>query len=179
MGILVAACIKYDDWLKDFSTWSIYLGLAMTVPWANRLRPTSKTDLVTQVQYTAINKSSAITELDIYAHGADTNVDFNADSIADILPKDDAQPLTPLAGVMDTDGYIVFNVCQLGKATGILAAVAQFTGVPVYANTGDFNSMLAIPNGMWIMTSPDGTFTQGTAPPAFPDPAGSTYLMSP
>jgi hypothetical protein len=134
-------------------------------------------DLVTRVG--KVCEPRTLQELVFYAHGVNGSFSIGTDMLGGIsTPKDEEARLgrlTPLwryFGGSVGRARLVLCICEAGKNTENLMAIAKAIGQPVFACTGEVRPTLGIGYGWWrgdiIMADPL-TQTTGTVS-AIPDP---------
>jgi len=122
-----------------------------------------------------------------FGHGSGGGFSIGKDAIAAVNPK--RGPLAGLARLAPhfaEGGAVCLYVCELGQRSNIVAAVAEFTGVPAYACKGSISPNIGfiLPTGggiegFWgpvVVAYPDGTIRsdEGLAYPDRRGPAGRT-----
>jgi hypothetical protein len=148
--------------IKVLSKSGDFTGFITGVLTFNELDAGSVPDMVNQV-ITKANKTK-IRRLDIFAHGTDTYFQIGDDVIHSFTPKLHMPVLGKLAGCFDKAGFLVLDVCEIGKCPSLLTEIARATGVPVYAFAGAFRPVLSkvtnVGNGPTVAAFPDGRFLQ-------------------
>jgi len=117
----------------------------------------SVADMVRKVRNKAMEKSTQIRRLDIFAHGTNTYISLGKDTIHSYTPNKHSAPLVQLKGVFSENGFVVLKVCEIGQAEELIVAIARAVGVPVFANKGGVSPNLNVGWGTWIVAKPDGT----------------------
>jgi hypothetical protein len=89
--------------------------------------------------------STKIRKLTICAHGFSdgSGFKFGRDTITVEHADRDVFPLIRLGPLFDKNGLIILSVCDAGKRTEIMTAIARTAGVPVYAYSEAMNPNLS------------------------------------
>lgn len=156
MGIDVVVVSKSESFdYTEFMTGLVRFG---------EIDATSVRNMVDQVISRAIQKSSQVRRLDIYAHGTANYFKVGKDVIHAWTPADKNPHLKTMArlkGIFSEDGYVVLNACEVGQSPSLIVHVAQAVGVKVYANTGDVSPNLGVGWGTMVIGYPNGAYARG------------------
>jgi hypothetical protein len=145
-----------DDDVPEFDATTFLTGLFSI----GELDVESVADMVNQALGRAKSK---IRKLSIFAHGTDTYFRVGKDVVHSATPKVHMPVFARLRSSFADQGFMVLNVCEIGKRDGLIVELAQTIGVPVYAFAGDYRPMLDKAMGLTgfgtpVAGYPDGTF---------------------
>lgn len=124
---------------------------------------TSVRSLVDKVISRAVQKSSSVRRLDVYAHGAENYFSVGKDVVHAWTPADKNEHLKTFArlkGGFAENGFLVLNVCEVGKSMSLITNLARAVGVKVYANTGAVSPNLGVGWGATVIGYPNGAFAR-------------------
>lgn len=118
---------------------------------------TSVNDFVHQVRSRALEESSSINRLDLYAHGTSSYMSMGSDTIHSFTPQVHMPTLRRLRGIVAASGVVTLMVCDVGQAEELICAMAKAIGALVQANAGAVRPLLGMGCGTWFVAWPNGT----------------------
>ena len=123
------------------------------------------TDMADKVVAKSREVGAPIQRLNFLSHGSHKSINIGFWVIDDDTIKGCETEMRRLRGVLSGESLIHLMGCNIGKNEELLKAMARMTGVPVYGQTGEYNSALRFTVGDYVRAMPGGTVERGVARP--------------
>lgn len=110
-------------------------------------------------------ESGLVTRLNIIGHGSDKGFNLGGDFITVDKLARFATDLKKLTTVLDSEGFVHLQGCNVGDNTDLVSRLAKLLGVTVYAGRGYHQGMLNFNTSDYLRCEPSGSYSTQTFGP--------------